>query len=201
MSITVDAKGLQCPEPVIKIKNALAEIDEGIITVYVDSVASKDNVERFAKSQGCTVEITKKEDYFQLQIVKGFACGMPKTGEENKDKEKSNKVVFVSSDSIGEDRELGTMLITGFIKNILEVEKRLLPSKIIFVNSGVKIACFNQDAIESLKQLEQKGVEIYSCGVCLKHFNIEDKLKVGKVGNAYDTVYSLLDGESVINLC
>ncbi len=199
MSITVDAKGLQCPEPVIKTKNALEEINEGIITVLVDSIASRDNVERFAKSQGCTVEITEKDGYFQLQIVKGFTCSIPQN--EDKKEVKSNKVVFVSSESIGEDKELGTMLMTGFIKNILEVGDNLLPSKIIFVNAGVKITCFNSDAVEALKKMEEKGVEIYSCGVCLQHFNIEDKLKVGKIGNAYDTTYSLLAGDSVINLC
>jgi len=199
MSDIIDAKGLQCPEPVIMTKNVLEKIDEGILTVLVDSVASRDNVARFANSKGCTVDIKEVEDYFELQIVKGFVCEIPKPDETVNTL--SNKVIFVSSDSIGLDRDLGCMLLTGFIKNFLEVEKQLLPSKIIFVNSGVKVTCDNDEAIDSLIKLEKLGVEIYSCGVCLIHFKIEDNLKVGKIGNAYDTVVSLLEGTSVINLC
>lgn len=199
MSNIIDARGLQCPEPVIKTKNALVEIGEGILTVLVDSIASRDNVSRFAISQGCTIDVKEIDGYYELQLVKGFSCSISE--EKNVSKNLNNKLIFVSSDSIGEDKELGKMLMVGFISNIVEVDPKLLPSKIIFVNTGVKLTCLNYDTIESLKKLEELGVEIYSCGSCLLHFKIEDELKVGKIGNAFDTIVSLLEGESVINFC
>lgn len=198
MTKFIDAKGLQCPEPVIKVKNALNEINEGVISVLVDNIASRDNVKRFAESTGCTVTIEEIEGDFKLDIVKGYSCAIVDKDDEVT---LSKKVIFASSDSIGLNKELGKMLMTGFLKNLLEVEKEILPEKIIFVNEGVNVTCFNNDAIETLKNLEEKGVEIYSCGACLIHFNIEDKLQVGKVGNAYDVAVSLLKGDSVINLC
>ncbi len=195
---TIDARGLACPQPVIMAKNALSEIEEGIVNVLVDSVASRENVKRFAESQGCTVNVKEKEGHFQLEIIKGYTCNIPQHhGEKEK---KSKKVVFVSSDSIGADYELGKQLMQGFLKTFLELEAKDLPEKIIFVNRGVYITCFWEETIEHLKQLEEKGVEIYSCGACLNYFNITDKLKVGKIGNAFDSVQSLMSGDSVINL-
>jgi TusA-related sulfurtransferase len=55
MSIQVDVRGLPCPRPVISTKKALEEIDEGTIAVLLDNPESKENVRRFARSQGCEV--------------------------------------------------------------------------------------------------------------------------------------------------
>ncbi|PIU85863.1 MAG: sulfurtransferase-like selenium metabolism protein YedF, partial [Deltaproteobacteria bacterium CG06_land_8_20_14_3_00_44_19] len=52
MTKVIDARGLACPQPVINTKKALEEIKEGIIAVVVDNVAARDNVRRFAESQG-----------------------------------------------------------------------------------------------------------------------------------------------------
>ncbi len=194
----VDARGLACPQPVIMTKNALSEIDEGILTVLVDSIASKENVKRFAESQGCTITVKEKGNIFEIEIVKGFTCAIPL--KEEKDSIKSNKVVFVSSDSIGPDYELGKELMKGFLKTFLDLDRKDLPKKIIFVNKGVYITCFWEETIEHLKKLEEMGVEIYSCGACLNYFNIMEQLKVGKIGNAFDSVQSLMQGDSVINL-
>ena len=40
---TIDARGLSCPEPVIRTKNALAS-GEKAYTVMVDNVTAKENV-------------------------------------------------------------------------------------------------------------------------------------------------------------
>lgn len=48
---TIDARGLSCPEPVIRTKNALAS-GEKAYTVMVDNVTAKENVSRFALHQG-----------------------------------------------------------------------------------------------------------------------------------------------------
>ncbi len=194
----VDARGLACPQPVIMTKNALSEIDEGILTVLVDSLASKENVKRFAESQGCTVTVKEKGGTFEIEIVKGFSCAIP--SKEEKKSIKSNKVVFVSSDSIGSDYELGKELMKGFLKTFLDLDRKDLPEKIIFVNKGVHITCFWEETIEHLKKLEEMGVEIYSCGACLNYFKITEQLKVGKIGNAFDSVQSLMQGDSVVNL-
>ncbi len=56
---TIDARGLSCPEPVIRTKNALAS-GEKAYTVMVDNVTAKENVSRFALHQGYKVSVKKR---------------------------------------------------------------------------------------------------------------------------------------------
>jgi len=66
----VDARGLSCPQPVILTKKAT---DEGLkeIEVLVDTVTSKLNVERFAKSKGYDVKAEESSDGgFKLRLSK-----------------------------------------------------------------------------------------------------------------------------------
>lgn len=49
--MTVDARGLSCPEPVVLTRNALRDSLEGC-EVLVDAPAPRENVLRFASSQG-----------------------------------------------------------------------------------------------------------------------------------------------------
>ena len=58
----VDARGLSCPEPVIRAKQALDSLGKGVVTVLVDTAASRDNVSRMARSQGCEVEAQEAPD-------------------------------------------------------------------------------------------------------------------------------------------
>jgi TusA-related sulfurtransferase len=67
--ITVDARGLSCPEPVIRTRQALKA---GVfpIRVLVDTGTSRDNVSRMAQSQGCKVTVEDKGDGFVLTLTK-----------------------------------------------------------------------------------------------------------------------------------
>ncbi len=65
MTREVDARNLPCPQPVIKTKKALEEIEEGMVKVLVNSAESLENVRRFAQSQGCRVDVTGEGADFQ----------------------------------------------------------------------------------------------------------------------------------------
>ena len=69
----------------------------------------------------------------------------------------------------------------------------------IFINSGVKLTTVDEEGAEAISMLEEKGVEILSCGTCLQHFGIEDKLRVGKVTNMFDIIESLNAAAKVIS--
>ncbi|HIE17191.1 MAG TPA: hypothetical protein EYP71_03245 [Dehalococcoidia bacterium] len=71
MARVVDARGLPCLSLLLILKWALGEIETGAVTVLVDTPESRENVQRFAQSQGCQVEITEKDGVFRLKIVKG----------------------------------------------------------------------------------------------------------------------------------
>ncbi len=191
----IDCRNLACPEPVIMTKNALNESNE-ILEVLLNSVSSVANVTRFATTQGYNVEKEELGDGEVLLKITGK--------EENdiiKDKydEKSflNKTIFIKDDKIGEG-DFGQRLMKGFIKNLLEFEK--LPRNIILVNKGVFLTTKeeNSDVAETFKKLSERGVNIYSCGLCLEYYNIPfESLKAGEIGNAYDTVSILLSTEVI----
>ena len=65
----VDARGLSCPEPVVMTRNAMAG-KEPAYQVLVDAVAAKENVTRFAMSQGYEVNVSENNGEFTLDITK-----------------------------------------------------------------------------------------------------------------------------------
>ena len=108
-------------------------------------------------------------------------------------------VMLIAGDQLGSgDEALGQLLLAAFINTLPEAKTR--PAKMLFINRGVFLTTEGSRVLNTLQQLENEGVEIFSCGTCLNHYQIKDKLKAGKVTNMYDTVESLLTAEKVIRI-
>ena len=199
----VDCRGQACPIPVLKTKEALSQLEEGEITVIVDNKASRENVKRFAQKEGCSVEVEEKDGLFYIKIIKGRAP--EKRKEEKPEKggapvQKGKPVVLIASSYVGEDPELGKILIKGFIKTFLNADP--MPEKIVLINTAVKLACrgADEEILNALKELSERGVEIICCGTCLDYFGLLNQLEIGIASNAYDVVQSLVNAGSVIRL-
>ncbi len=61
-SVTVDARGLSCPEPAMQTRETLKKLMHGTVIVLVDSVTSRDNVIRTAKNAGWSGESELEPD-------------------------------------------------------------------------------------------------------------------------------------------
>ena len=61
----IDARGLSCPIPVVKTKQAMESNPSDEITVLIDSNVAKENVTRLAESKKYSIEVetTAKEEY------------------------------------------------------------------------------------------------------------------------------------------
>lgn len=59
--IEVDARGLSCPEPVIRTKNALASSPKEV-KVMVDNNVAKENVKRALESGGYSVTVNETDE-------------------------------------------------------------------------------------------------------------------------------------------
>ncbi|NLN86387.1 MAG: SirA family protein [Syntrophomonadaceae bacterium] len=67
---TIDVRGLSCPIPVLKTQKALAK-SSGELEVIGSGNVSKENVTKFALSQGCQVNFsTENPDEWTMQITK-----------------------------------------------------------------------------------------------------------------------------------
>lgn len=194
----VDAKGKNCPMPVIMTKK---EIDNGenFILVEVDNELAVQNLERLANSQGFDFSFEKDNGIFKVLLTKG--CEECKEILERIEGKKNLGTwsVFVSRDVIGGGSdELGANLIKMFFYTISESED--LPRSILFMNGGVKLPSENEQVIEHLRELENKGVEILTCGACLNYYKLTEKLSVGKISNMYDITNEMKEASKVITL-
>lgn len=205
----VDARGLSCPQPVLETKRAL-ELDQlNEFIVLVDNYTAKENVARFARNQGCDVDIEENSPTdIKVNITKNgspkslehaealLACPAPEIAPQPSSADRV--LVYIGSNAMGSgDNELGQKLIRGFLRTLLEAP--LLPWRIIFINSGVKLGSLDDEAVEAISLLEQKGVEILSCGACLEHFNLKNSLRVGRVTNMFEVIESLSKASKVIS--
>lgn len=188
----IDARGEVCPKPVLMAEEALSKIDEGIVEILVDNEASVGNLKRFATKNAFYSETAKEDNYWRVKIVKGYPCELP---EEKREIEKDILLV-IATDTFGKEEELGKILVKPFFET-LKVTKEL-PHTIFFMNSGVKLTTENEEIIPLLKEIEALGVEIYSCGTCLKYYNLESELKVGYRGTTNHIVEGMKEFKKTI---
>jgi selenium metabolism protein YedF len=113
---------------------------------------------------------------------------------------RGDTVVVISGDTMGDgDRELGETLLKGFIFALSKQEK--LPSAMIFYNRGAFLTTEGSDSLEDLKSMEAMGVEILTCGTCLNHYGIAEKLCVGSVTNMYVIAEKMTGASKVVKPC
>lgn len=188
--IKVNAVGEVCPKPVIMTKKALKEIESGVVEVSVDNQTSKENVEKMAKEMGHTFETKEEGNVFVITITKAGEK------QENSSKEE-NIVISIGSDKMGEgEDELGKILIKGFIYALTEAET--LPKTVLLYNKGVLLASTFEDTVKDLKVLEERGVEILSCGTCANFYHVQDQIKVGTLTNMYTILERQMKAAKVI---
>lgn len=194
MNQFVDALGKACPMPVILAKK---EIDAGntSFVVAVDNEVAVQNLQRLAESQGYQAQVQTKDGNFHVSFT-GEGASAACCEETAKPK---NWALFVGKDFIGDgSEELGTSLMTMFFYTLTESNDA--PRYILFMNSGVKLPVENDQVVEHLKTLQEKGSEILVCGTCLKFFGIADNLKIGTVSNMYDISERMHLADKVITL-
>lgn len=63
----MDARGRSCPEPVLLTKKAVSQHPEGV-QVMVDNTTARDNIKRFAGSQGYSVQVKQDGENFVLTL-------------------------------------------------------------------------------------------------------------------------------------
>ena len=196
MDLTIDAIGDKCPIPVVKAKKALATMDEGTLEMLVDNETSVTNLTSFAKSQKCEVSSEQLgAESFSVKIVKTASSSAvePVAGAAGV----GPRVVVIPSPVMGHgDDELGAILIKSFIFALTQQDD--LPDCILFYNGGVKLTCEGSPVLDDLAKLAAAGVEIFSCGTCLKNYGLEDKLAVGEVTNMYVIVEKQLQAGVVV---
>ena len=198
MSRIIDAKGKACPMPVMMAKEAITA-GESEFTVLVDNTTAVGNLQRLAKNQGFDATVTEGAGVYSLAFVKNGNAPAPAAEAAAPAACGAGYTVFVGRDIIGSgDRELGTNLMRMFFYTLAQSDD--LPRSVLFMNAGVKLPTEDEQVIEHLKTLVEKGVEVQVCGTCLNFYGLSDKLAVGAVSNMYDIVSQMQAAAKVITV-
>ena len=70
MSDLVDCRGLSCPEPVIRVREAIKQETGNKIVVKVSNAVARDNVSRTARAMGWVVNSEDEDQDFVLTLTK-----------------------------------------------------------------------------------------------------------------------------------
>lgn len=178
MGKIVDARGLTCPQPVILTKRAMDEGNIDELTTIVDNSAALENVSKLGKSQGYNVNVEEQDQNYYIHMNKNYC------ENEAQPNFRGGVAILVTSQFFGQgNEELGQVLMKSFLYSLNEMKEQI--KHIIFMNSGIFLACEGSPVLEYLQGLEADGVEILSCGTCLDFYGMKEKLAVGQVTNMY----------------
>jgi selenium metabolism protein YedF len=199
----LDAKGLKCPMPLIETKKALKEMDgDESLRILIDNETSVKNVEHFLNDNGLESSRSQKNGVYEI-VVNKQESNLENVQPEAycaPGKEKSTSyVVMFAKDRLGEGSdELGNALV-GAMLNSLKAQDTL-PEKIIFMNSGINLVTNGSLFIDQIKQMEENGVGVITCGTCLDYFGKMENLAAGRVSNMHEILESMVGVEKVINI-
>lgn len=193
----MDARGKKCPIPVVLAKK---EIDAGNanFTVLVDNQTAVQNLSRLAESQKYSVSVEDMERGFRVEFSGTGSC--PECEEILRAPSTDGSwLLFVSKETIGSGSdELGKNLMKMFFYTLTQNGR--IPETIIFMNGGVKLPVQEEQIVEHLQVLQEKGSQILVCGTCLNYYELAPQLKIGTVSNMYEIAEKLLDAPKVISL-
>ncbi|MCK9459008.1 MAG: sulfurtransferase-like selenium metabolism protein YedF [Proteobacteria bacterium] len=195
----IDARGLACPEPVVRARKALIESGAAEITVLVDSDASAENVARMARMTGCEVALEERGGHFGV-ILKRDARAAAAPGDPPAAPAccgAANVAVLFASATVGHgDDDLGRLLTVAFVKTLKSLSPP--PKTLLFMNGGVRLAVEGSELVGALAELEAEGAELLVCGTCLDFFRLKEKLRVGKVSNMFEIASRLVAADRVV---
>lgn len=108
-------------------------------------------------------------------------------------------LIYINGDTIGNgDEELGRVLMGTFLHSLKGLP--CTPWRIVCINSGVKLTSGDSQHIALLKEIENNGTDILSCGTCLDYYHRKDTVGVGRISNMVEIATSFLESSKVITL-
>ena len=191
MEQRINARGWECPRPIIETKKLLDTMREGTVITTVDDKLAITNLISFSESMGYSVTCEEKDGTAEITIKKVWsefdeiAYG---TG---------NLVIQVTTNSYGPDSEgLGENLMKMYIYALTEAVPK--PKSLLFMNKGAFLTAEGSPVLDSLKTLEAGGVEILTCGACINFFSLNETPEIGDVTNMYAMVEKLNNASNAV---
>lgn len=192
----LDCRGLACPQPVIRCREAVAA-GAVALSVRVDNSAARENVLRYLGNNKFTCVCEEREGIFHIRATRPetpAAADAPSPEADGGGAART--LVLITTPVLGRgDDALGQRLMETFLSTLPELRNLW---RIVLLNGGVRLSATQGSALDALKILEERGVSILVCGTCLAHYGLSEDKEVGETSNMLDIVTSLDLAEKVI---
>lgn len=199
--ITVDARGLFCPAPVVEARKAIARLpkDGGQVHVFVDNQLAAENLSRMAAGSGFQYVLQEQDGgVYSLTITVGEGHA-PSPAGPPLPLDGAGLVVSIGRDTMGGGSdELGGILIKGFLYALAQLPQA--PQALLFYNGGIKLALADSNSLSDIRELAEKGTRVLVCGTCVNYYEAADRLGVGEIANMFDIVREMTDAERLVQL-
>lgn len=195
MKKIVDTRGLNCPQPVILTRQALIDSEVHEVVTIVDNETALENVAKLVNSLRLTANVDEKGGQFYISILKDEILNDVNIAQSAH----ANVVVLITSNVLGSgDDALGGILMKSFMYTLTQMEGTF--QVLIFMNSGVLLPTEGSEVLEYIKSLEERHIEVLSCGTCLDFYHLSDKLRVGSVTNMFTITEKIMEAQRLITL-
>ena len=204
--ITVDARGLFCPAPVVEARMAIDSLPKegGQVRVFVDNQLAVENLGRMADASGYGHLLSDQEDgVYSITITVGTGRALPDntapTLTPSLPPTGTGLAVAIGRAAMGDgDKDLGEILIKGFLYTLSQLPDE--PQALLLFNGGVKLALTDSNTLTDIQTLAERGTRVLVCGTCLNYYEASHMLGAGEIGNMYDLVREMTAAQSVITL-
>jgi len=111
----------------------------------------------------------------------------------------SGPVVVLHALEMGRgDDELGAKLTGSFLRTLVSTDPK--PDCIVFYNAAVKLLSSESPVLDTLRQLDDTGVDLLACVTCLEFFGLTERIAVGHVSNMREIAQRLLAASNVVTI-
>ena len=192
MKQSINARGWECPKPIIETKKLLDTMREGTVVTTVDNNLAVTNLTSFSQSMGYQVRCVENGGVFDIEITKSWS-----EYDDDIAPAAGDLVIQITTNTYGSQAEgLGESLMKAYIYALTEAVP--MPKTLLFINKGAFLTADGSPVLDSLRSLEGEGVEILTCGACINFFNLNDAPEVGSVTNMYVMVEKLNNAKNAL---
>lgn len=110
--------------------------------------------------------------------------------------EKKNYDIVFKSEKMGDHEELGEVLISAFLNQL--VEREHAPRHILLYSEGVYLAKKSSENIDYLNALVKKGTRILICGTCVNYFQLENEISTGEISSMSEILNVSINSSNLI---
>ena len=200
--LTLNAAGKSANEAVSLIQEALNGNDDEI-KILIDSPSVWPEINKFLNSQGFS-DIVPEDDDGALYVI------VSKNAQKEPDEEVKRGIKPAVTSDISVLRNTSAILISGenkkyrydFLRKFLRslMNSRIKPNIIALMNDSVKLAAYDSETCDYLKQLASDGVNVLVSESCTDRLNLSEAVGAGELADMSEIIERVLECEKVISI-